>query len=93
MAINGIHSARDARMVAGELKRLVVNLGTGLLLFGLSGQDVSIAKEMLSALQSYSNELLKACSGKQENDEVFLPEALIKDAEAQVGKILGGFGL
>lgn len=93
MAINGIHSARDARTVAGELQRLVMNFGTGLLLFSLSGKDVDVAREMLSALQSYSDELLKACSGKQDSDEVFLPEALIKDAEDQVGKLLGGLGL
>lgn len=92
MAINGIQTAHEARVVAGELQRLVINFGTGLLLFAMSGKEVSMSKDMLNAIQKYSEELLSAASGKQPGEEVFLRQELLDQAHETVEKFFGGFG-
>lgn len=92
MAINDVVTAREARVVANELKRLSNNLGLYLVLEGLYGKDISTAKNVLDGLNRFGDLLLSQSSGKKDADEVFLPEGHLEAAEQGIKAMFGGFG-
>lgn len=92
MAINDVVTAREARVVAGELKRLSTNLRLYLVLEGLTGKDTSTARNVLTGLDRFGDLLLGQASGKKDADEVFFPEGHLEAAEKGVRDVLGGFG-
>jgi hypothetical protein len=92
MAIHDVVTAREARVVAGELKRLANNLRLYLVLEGLAGKDVSTGKNVLDGLDRFGDLLLNQASGKKETDEIFLPEGHLEAAEKDISDMFGGFG-
>lgn len=92
MAINAINTAREARVVSSELKRLANNLGLYLVLEGLAGKDISTAKNLLDGIKRFAELLLTVSSGKKDADEVFLPEGHLEAAEQGIKDMFGGFG-
>ena len=92
MAINAINTAREARVVSSELKRLAGNLSLYVMLEMLSGKDVTAAHNLLSGIDRFADLLLTQSSGKKDTDEVFLPEGQLEEAEEGLKDLFGGFG-
>lgn len=92
MAINAIKTAREARVVSSELKRLAGNLSIYVMLEMLSGKDITAAQNLLSGIDRFADLLLTQSSGKKDTDEVFLPEEHLKAAQEGLKDLFGGFG-
>lgn len=92
MAINAINTAREARVVSSELKRLAGNLSLYVMLERLSGKDVTAAQNLLSGIDRFADLLLTQSSGKRDTDEVFLPEGTLEEAGEGLKDLFGGFG-
>lgn len=74
MAINGIVTAREAKVVAGELDRIVTNTTMLLLMVSMDPElrpQAGLAAQFLKGLTQFSQDLRDATKGISDNDEVF----------------------
>lgn len=74
MAINGIKTAREAEVVAGELDRISTNGAMILLMMSMDPElrhTLGPAANILKSLTDFSQDLKEAARGLGANDEVF----------------------
>lgn len=74
MAINGIKTAREAEVVAGELDRISTNGAMVLMMMSMDPElrrTIGAAANILKGLTDFSQDLKDAARGLGANDEVF----------------------
>ena len=74
MAINGIVTAREARVVAGELDRIASNTTMLLMMLAMDPETrpaTGLAAQILKGLMEFAGDLKTSAEGKADNDEVF----------------------
>lgn len=75
MAINGIKTAHEAKVVAEELTRIAENGGMVLFMIAMSEpgkrEATAVAAMMLKGFLEFSTDLKKAAEGLKDDDEVF----------------------
>lgn len=87
MAINGIKTAREAEVVAGELDRISTNGAMILLMMSMDPElrhTLGPAANILKGLTDFSQDLKEAARGLGANDEVFVTVGMeMTEIEAQ----------
>ena len=87
MAINGIKTAREAEVVAGELDRISTNGAMILLMMSMDPElrhTLGPAANILKGLTDFSKDLKEAARGLGDNDEVFVTVGMeMTEIEAQ----------
>lgn len=74
MAINGIKTAREAEVVAGELDRISTNGAMILMMMSMDPElrpNLGAAANILKGMTDFSQDLKEAARGRGANDEVF----------------------
>lgn len=74
MAINGIKTAREAKVVAGELDRISTNGAMIMLMMSIDPEmraHLGPAANILKGLSDFSRDLKEASNGLDDNAEVF----------------------
>jgi hypothetical protein len=95
MAINGIVTAREAKVVAGELDRITTNTTMLLLMVSMDPEmrpQTGLAANFLKGLAQFSEDLKKASKGLEDTDEVFATTEMdMKEVEglAALEKLFG----
>lgn len=95
MAINGIVTAREAKVVSAELNRIVTNTTLLLVMLAVDPEtraQTGLTAQILKGVAQFAEDLKDAAHGKEDTDEVFATTVMdMKEVEglAALEKVFG----